>query len=418
MGNLPRNILHVDFDCFYASVEMQRHPEFRDKPMAVCGSQEERHGIVLTASYPAKHRGVKTGMAVWQAKQCCPDLVVVQPDMEEYIRISQLGRMIYEDYTDQIEPFGLDESWLDVTGSVGLLGSPMRLAQEISDRIKFELGITASIGVANDKITAKLGSDYKKPSAITRIESDNYQELVYPLPVEDLLYVGPATKQKLNALGIRTIGNLAQYPVEYLTPRLGKMGLILHSFANGLDTSPVKKAGQGTAVKSVGNSTTTPRDLVNDEDVHMMLFLLAESVASRMRDLASRCLVVELSVRDTGLVSFTRQRKLEMPTCSSAEITQVAFELFRANYRWDKPVRSLGIRGMELVDAAAGVQTSLLDNDTKREKWERIDAAMDHLRQRYGYMSIRRAVTCTDPLLGRINPKDGHIVHPVGYFGG
>jgi len=415
---MPKNILHVDFNCFYASVEMQRHPELRNKPIAVCGSQEERHGIVLTANYLAKPRGVKTGMAIWQAMQCCPDLVVVQPDMEEYIRISQLGRMIYEDYTDQIEPFGLDESWLDVTGSVGQHGSPMKLAQEISNRIKFELGITASIGVAHNKITAKLGSDYKKPDAITRIENDNYQEMVYPLPVEDLLYVGPATKRKLNDLGIMTIGDLAQFPVEYLTPKLGKMGMVIHSFANGMDISPVKKAGQSTAIKSVGNSATTPRDLVNNEDVRMMLFLLAESVASRMRDLASRCLVVELSVRDTGLLSFTCQRKLEVPTCSSAEIAKVAFELFQANYRWEKPVRSIGVRGSELVDADAGVQTSLLGDDIKREKWERIDAAMDHLRRRYGYMSVRRAVTCTDPLLSAINPKEGHTVHPVGYFGG
>ena len=415
---MPRNVLHIDFNCFYASVEMQRRPELRNKPVAVCGSQEERHGIVLTANYLAKPQGVRTGMAIWQAKQCCPNLVVVPPDMDEYIRISKLGREIYEDYTDQIEPFGLDESWLDVTGSVGLLGSPMKLAREISNRIKFELGITASIGVSNDKVTAKLGSDYRKPDAITRIEGDNYKDLVYPLPVEDLLYVGPATKQKLNALGIRTIGHLAEYPVEYLTPRLGKMGMVLHTFANGLDSSPVKWCGQGTAVKSVGNSATTPRDMVNDEDVRLMLFLLAESVASRMRDLASRCLVVELSVRDTGLVAFTRQRKLETPTCSSTEIAQVAFELFQENYSWDKPVRSVGVRGTELVEASAGVQTSLLDNDAKREKWERIDAAVDHLRRRYGYMSIRRAVVCADPLLGQINPKDGHTVHPVGYFGG
>lgn len=415
---MPRNILHVDFNCFYASVEMQRHPELRNKPVAVCGSQEERHGIVLTANYLAKPRGVKTGMAIWQAKQHCPNLVIVPPDMGEYIRISKLGRKIYEDYTNQIEPFGLDESWLDVTGSVGLLGSPMKLAREISNRIKFELGITASIGVANNKIAAKLGSDYRKPDAITRIEGDNYQEMVYPLPVEDLLYVGPATKQKLNGVGIRTIGDLARCPVEYLARRLGKMGTVLHTFANGLDTSPVRKSGQSAAVKSVGNSATTPRDLVNDEDVRLMLFLLAESVASRMRDLASRCLVVEMSVRDTGLLTFTRQRKLEVPTCSSAEIAQVAFELFRANYRWDKPVRSVGVRGSNLVEADAGVQTSLLDNDVRREKWERIDAVVDDLRRRYGYMSIRRAVTRTDPLLGRINPKDGHTVHPVGYFGG
>lgn len=418
MRKIPRNILHVDFNCFYASVEMQRHPELRYKPVAVCGDPEERHGIVLTANYFAKPRGVKTGMAIWQAKQCCPDLVVVPPDMGEYIRISKLGRIIYEDYTDQIEPFGLDESWLDVTGSVGLLGSPMKLAREISNRIKFELGITASIGVANNKITAKLGSDYRKPDAITRIESDNYQEMVFPLPVEDLLCVGPATKQKLNRVGIRTIGDLARYPVEYLPSKLGKMGPVLHDFANGLDTSPVRKSGQGAAVKSVGNSATTPRDLVNDEDVRLMLFLLAESVASRMRDLASRCLVVELSVRSTGLLSYTRRRKLEVPTCSSAEIAQVAFELFQASYHWDMPVRSVGVRGAELVEASAGIQTSLLDNDVKREKWERIDAAVDHLRRRYGYMSVRRGVVCCDPLLGRINPKDGHTVHPVGFFGG
>ena len=334
---MTRNIFHVDFNCFYAAVEMQRRPEIRDKPVAVCGSQEDRHGIVLTANYAAKPFGVRTGMAVWQAKQCCPDLVVLPPDMREYIRISKLARDIYEDYTDQIEPFGLDENWLDVTGSVGLFGSPMTMAREISDRIKFELG---------------------------------------------------------------------------------KMGTILHTFANGKDPSPVKRSDYAATVKSVGNSATTPRDLVCEEDIHLMLYLLAESVATRMRDLAARCLVVELYVRDTGLASLTRQRKLAVPTCSSAQIAQVAFELFRANYRWEKPVRSIGVRGAELVEADAGVQTSLLDDDAKREKWERIDAAMDHLRQRYGYMSIRRAVTCADPQLGRINPRDDHIIHPVGYFGG
>ena len=415
---MARNILHVDMNCFYAAVEMQRRPELRGKPVAVCGSQEERHGIVLAANYIAKPMGVKTGMAIWQAKQCCPDLVVLPPDMGEYIRISRLAREIYEDYTDQIEPFGLDENWLDVTGSVGLFGSPMVIAREISSRIKFELGITASIGVAGNKITAKLGSDYKKPDAITRIEADNYKEIAYPLPVRDLLYVGPATEQKLHSLGVYTIGQLAQCPVSCLTYKLGKMGAVLHMFANGKDPSPVKRADYAATVKSVGNSATTPRDLACDEDIRAMLYLLAESVATRMRELAARCMVVELYVRDTGLASFTRQRKLAVPTCSSAELAQVAFELFRANYHWGKPVRSIGIRGAELVEAEAGVQTSLLDDDTKREKWERIDAAMDHLRQRYGYMSIRRAVTCADPQLGKINPRDDHTVHPVGYFGG
>lgn len=415
---MARHILHVDQNCFYASVEMQRHPELRDLPLAVCGSQEERHGIVLTANYIAKPLGIKTGMAIWQARQRCPELVILPPDMDEYIRISRYAREIYEDYTDQVEPFGLDESWLDVTGSVGLFGDPMTIAREISSRIKAELGITASIGVANNKITAKLGSDYKKPDAITRIEADNYKELAYPLPVEDLLYVGPATSRKLRSIGISTIGRLAECPVDVLVRKLGKMGAILHTFANGQDTSPVQRSDHIPNIKSVGNSATTPRDLQSEEDVKLMLFLLAESVCARMRELASRCTVVEIYVRDTELNSICRQRKLCAPSCSSQKLTEVGLDLFRRNYRWDRPVRSIGIRGAGLVEAEGTVQLSLYAEDQRRDKWERIDAAVDHLRQQYGYMSVRRALMDSDPLLGHINVKDGHTVHPVGYFGG
>ena len=354
-----RHILHCDMNCFYASVEMQRHPELRDTPLAVCGSQEERHGIVLTANYIAKPYGVKTGMAIWQAKQRCPQLVTLPPDMDEYIRISRYAREIYEDYTDQVEPFGLDENWLDVTGSVGLYGSPMTIAREISSRIKSELGITASIGVANNKITAKLGSDYKKPDAITRIEQDNYKEIVYPLPVEDLLYVGPATSKKLRAIGIDTIGRLAECPEELLQRRLGKMGLVLSMFAKGRDVSPVQKTDHIPNVKSVGNSATTPRDLVSEGDVQLMLLLLAESVCSRMRELASRCTVVEIYVRDTELRSMLRQRKLPAPSCSSQELAEVGLELFRRNYHWERPIRSIGLRGAGLVEAVGTVQMSL-----------------------------------------------------------
>ena len=415
---MGRHILHVDQNCFYASVEMQRHPELRDKPLAVCGSQEERHGIVLAANYAAKPFGVRTGMAIWQAKQRCPQLVTLPPDMGEYIRFSRMAREIYEDYTDQIEPFGLDENWLDVTGSVGIFGSPMTIAREISDRMKFELGITCSIGVSDNKITAKLGSDYKKPDAITRIERDNYRQVVYPLPVEDLLYVGPATSRKLRGLGIGTIGRLAQAPPDTLTRKLGKMGMVLQTFALGLDPSPVRKSGHIPNIKSVGNSATTPRDMTCDSDVELMLLLLAESVASRMRELASRCTVVEVYVRDVELNSFCRQRKLETPTCSSDEIARTACELFRQNYRWVRPLRSIGVRGAGLVEATAGTQLSLYPEDRRRDKWERIDGAVDHLRQRYGYRSIQRARLLADPLLGAINPRDDHTVHPVGYFGG
>ena len=412
-----RHILHCDMNAFYASVEIQRHPELRGKPVAVCGSQEERHGIVLTANYIAKPRGVKTGMAIWQAKQVCPDLVTLPPDMAEYIRISRYAREIYEDYTDQVEPFGLDESWLDVTGSVGLYGSPVSIAQEISGRIKKELGITASIGVANNKVTAKLGSDYKKPDAITRIEADNYKEIVYPLPVEDLLYVGPATSRKLRAVGISTIGRLAECPAEFLERRLGKMGVILHMFANGRDVSPVQRTDHIPNIKSVGNSATTPRDLVSEADVQLMLLLLAESVCTRMRELASRCTVVEISVRDSELRTYCRQKKLPRPSCSSQELAEVGLSLFRRSYDWARPIRSIGIRGAGLVEAAEQ-QLSLYADDRRRDKWEQIDKAVDWLRERYGYMSIRRAMVCMDPLLGRINPYDDHTVHPVGYFGG
>ena len=415
---MARHILHVDQNCFYASVEMQRHPELRDKPLAVCGSQEERHGIVLTANYLAKPYGVKTGMAIWQARQKCPNLVILPPDMDEYIRFSRMAREIYEDYTDQIEPFGLDESWLDVTGSVGLFGDPMSIAREISGRIKFELGITASIGVSDNKITAKLGCDYKKPDAITRIVADNYKEIAYPLPVEDLLYVGPATSRKLRAIGIRTIGRLAECPVDVLVRRLGKMGAVLHTFANGRDVSPVQKSDHVPNIKSVGNSTTTPRDLETEADVKLMLYLLAESVCARMRELVSRCTVVEIYVRDTQLNSIVRQRKLQAPSCSSQELAETGLDIFRRNYRWDRPVRSIGLRGAGLVEAQGTVQLSLYTEDQKRDKWERIDTAVDHLRQRYGYMSVRRALMDSDPLLGHINVKDGHTVHPVGYFGG
>ena len=414
---MGRNILHIDANCFYAAVEMQRHPKLRNKPVAVGGRQDMRHGIILTANYIAKPYGVKTGMAIWQAKQLCPDLVVLPPDMEEYIRFSRMAREIYEDYTDQVEMYGLDEGWADITGSTGIYGSPMCIAETISQRIQFELGITVSIGVSFNKVFAKLGSDYKKPNAITRIEKDNYREIVFPLPVKDLFYVGPRTEEKLRTVGIHTIGQLAEAPVDFLMRRLGKMGGILHTFANGLDESPVLRSDHVSGIKSVGNSATTPRDLVCDEDVYLMLLLLAESVACRMRELLSRCTVVEVYVRDSELQSFCRQKKLKTPTSSSTEIAKVAFSLFQKNYHWEKPIRSIGVRGAGLVTADCCLQLSLFEEDIRRDKGEQLDAAVDQVRKRYGYMSVRRALTLSDPVLGVINPKDDHTVHPVGYFG-
>ena len=392
-----RQILHCDCNCFYASVEMQEQPGLRGKAIAVCGDPEARHGIVLTASYPAKRMGVKTGMAIWQAQQCCRDLVIVPPHYREYVRYSGFVREIFQDYTDQIEPFGLDESWLDVTGSCGLFGSGAAIARQISARVK--------------------RSDYRKPDAITRIEADNYRQIVYPLPVEDLLYVGPATRRKLNWYGVRTIGQLAALDPRRLGEWFGKMGYVLSAFARGTDQTPVAKQGWQAAVKSVGNSATTPRDLVCDEDAWLMLLILSESVATRLRELVLKCTVVEISLRDSELCSFTRQQKAESPTDTCLEIARAAFALFRRSYSWGRPLRSIGVRASGLVAAGEPVQLSLLRDETRRDKRERLDRAVDAVRERYGYGSVQRALVHTDPALGGIDPTS-HTIHPVGYFNG
>ena len=259
---MDRIVLHSDANCFYASVEMLYHPEFDGKPLAVGGDPEERHGIVLTANYIAKRKGVKTGMALWQAKQSCPDLIFVPPRMDLYLKFSGMLREIYSDYTNQIEPYGCDESWLDVTGSSSLKGDGRKIAEEISRRVKKELGITVSIGISWNKIFAKLGSDYKKPDGITEFNRQNYKDLIWKLRASDLLYVGRSTRRVLTKYGIRTIGELACADPDFLERQLGKMGLVLYSFANGWDDSQVAAEGYSAPIKSIGNSTTAPRDLV------------------------------------------------------------------------------------------------------------------------------------------------------------
>ena len=261
---MERVILHSDANCFYASVEMLYHPEYAGKPLAVGGDPEARHGIVLTANYIAKRSGVKTGMALWQAKQVCPDLIFVPPRMDLYLKFSFMLREIYSEYTNQIETYGCDEAWLDVTGSSSLKGNGRMIAEEISRRVKKELGITVSIGISWNKIFAKLGSDYKKPDAITQFHKENYQSIVWNLPAANLLYVGRSTRTMLNRYGIKTIGKIATSDPDFPERLFGKMGLVLYSFANGWDDSPVEPEGYAAPIKSIGNSTTTPRDLATN----------------------------------------------------------------------------------------------------------------------------------------------------------
>ncbi len=265
---MDRVIIHSDANCFYASVEMLYHPEFAGKPLAVGGDPEARHGIVLTANYIAKKHGVKTGMALWQARQACPDVIFVPPRMDLYLKFSSMLREIYGEYTDKIEPYGCDEAWLDVSDSSSLKGDGRKIANEISARVKKELGITVSEGISWNKIYAKLGSDYKKPDAITEFNRENYKSLIWKLPVSDLLYAGRSTNRTLSKYGIHTIGDLACTDPDFLMKQFGKMGLVIHSFANGWDESPVAPEGYSAPIKSIGNSMTTPRDLENDLDAY------------------------------------------------------------------------------------------------------------------------------------------------------
>ncbi len=413
---MERVILHSDANCFYASVEMLHRPEYRTKPMAVGGDPGARHGIVLTANYIAKRAGVKTGQALWEAKQACPDIIFVPPRMDLYLRFTQMMREMYQEYTDRIEPFGCDESWLDVTESCSLKGDGIKIANELNRRVREELGITVSVGVSFNKIFAKLGSDYKKPDAVTTMLRDEYRKKIWPLPATDLLYVGRRTGKKLLKLGITTIGGLAQTDERILEQHFGKIGLVLWTFANGLDTTPVRREDAHAVIKSIGNSLTTPRDLLNDEDVKMVLYLLSESVASRLRKHGFRARTVEVSVRDNGLFSFTRQHKISFSTCSASEIAEEAFRIFRANYTWQQPIRSIGVRGCDLVTEQYMEQLTLFTDAERREKEERAERAVDDLRRRFGYYSVQRGLMLKDGALSHVNAEEDHTVHPVGYL--
>lgn len=413
---MERIILHSDCNSFYASVECAINPALKGKAIAVSGNPEKRHGIILTKSEEAKKFGVKTGEPIWQAKQKCPHLITVPPNFKRYIEYSKRAKEIYYRYTDMVESFGLDEAWLDVTGSTGLFGDGIEIAKKISKQIKEELDITVSIGVSYNKIFAKLGSDYKKPDAITYIGKENYKEIVWKLPAEDLLYVGKATKIKLNKLGIFTIGQIANCPMSILRSNLGKWGEILHTFANGNDNSVVSLYNQHSSVKSISNSTTTPRDLNNTEDVKIVMSVLADSVARRLREQGLVCNVVGISVRDSKLCSFTRQKHLTASTDITCEILSKAMELIEDNYNFKVPIRSVGITAYDLVSKANGIQLSIFDDNSRRIRNEALDKATDSLKARYGDYIVMPALMLKDTLLSSFNPKAEHTVHPVGFF--
>lgn len=414
MPLMDRVILHIDMNNFYASVECLYNPELREVPMAVGGNPENRHGIVLAKNMKAKEYGVKTAEALWQARQKCPQIVFVKPHFDRYLKYSQAAKEIYSQYTDQVESFGLDECWLDVTGSTSLFGSGKEIAEEIRWRIKAELGLTVSIGVSFNKVFAKLGSDYKKPDAVTEFSRKNFKSSVWPISAGDMLYVGPSTLKNLEKYGIHTIGEIAQAPPERLQRLFGKSGGILWQFANGLDSSPVTCCDYKREIKSIGNSTTTPKDLENDEDVKLTLYVLSESVSERLRESGLSTTGIQLSIRDNQLHSYGHQCVLDFPVSDSDTIFKNAFRLYKEIYD-GKPIRSIGVRAIKLA-SDDGVQLSLYQEEIRSRRRSQLENTVDMLRARYGRDSLVRGLFFADRSLSRVNPREEHTIHPVGYF--
>lgn len=414
--NSMRVILHSDLNNFYASVECRRNPSIADKPVIVVGSKADRHGIVLAKNIEAKKAGVMTGDVYWQAKRKCgSELVEITADFPAYLNASRQVRKIYEDYTDKIEAYGIDECWLDVTSSLKIFGSGEQIAEQIRKRVKKEIGLTLSIGVSWNKIFAKLGSDMKKPDAVTVITPQNYKEKVWSLPVEDLLYVGKATKQKLNRMGIQTIGDLALTPEKTLTDKFGKWGNYLYIFANGKDESPVASVGEEENVKSIGNSLTLYRDLKDDEDVKMVIYLLADSVAARVRQSGlNKARTVSIDVKGADLSSYHKQGKTGRATDNVNEIGELAFKLFKELYPWTAAVRGVGV---SVSDFDFGnEQLNFLDRAQKDEKQQRLDKAIDELRKKYGNNVIQLAIVYKDPKIRDLDVKGEHVIHPYSFF--
>ena len=400
---MKRIILHSDLNCFYASVEMMLNPKLRNKAIAVCGSTESRHGIVLAKSELAKRSGVKTGMVNWEARQCCPGIIMVPPQYDEYLKYSKLTRAIYGRYTNQVESYGMDECWCDVSGSRTMFGDGMAIADEIRETVKAELGLTVSIGVSYNKIFAKLGSDMKKPDAITAISADDFKEKIWPLPASDLLYVGRATTKKFAGYGIHTIGDIANTSQDFLKRLLGVNGLALWSYANGLDTSRVMPGDYESPVKSIGHGITCNADLDSNEEVWKVMLELSQDIGHRLRLHSLTARGVQITIRDNDLYFKQYQAPIDSQTQSPMEIAGKARQLFEANYRWQNKVRAVTVRAINLIPADTPYQISIFEDAAQRERRERLDNAIEEIRGRFGKRAIYSAC-----LMGNLKmPSDG-----------
>ena len=387
-----RTILHCDLNSFFASVELLDYPQLRDRPVAVCGDPEARHGIILAKNEAAKAYGVQTAETVWQARKKCPELVLLPPHHQRYREYSRKVNAIYGRYTDLVEPFSIDESWLDVTGTLHLFGLDGKgLADRLRREVREELGLSISVGVSFNKIFAKLGSDYKKPDATTVIDRENYRAVAWPLPVTSLLFAGRTAAKLLAPYGVKTIGDLARMEEDTLTQLLGRQGARLSEYARGLEHSPVVPAGQRPPPKSVGNGMTFRQNLTGEEQVRTGLELLSDTVATRLRRAERKASYVQVTIRDANFKTITRQQALPLPTNLSRELAQAALELVRASWNFAVPIRMLTVTGQNLVpEWAATEQLDLFapERGPQRERLERLERTVDVIREKYGKDAI------------------------------
>ena len=391
-----RTILHCDCNSFYASVETVLDPALAEGPMAVCGDPESRHGIILAKNEAAKAFGVRTAETIWQARRKCPKLRLVPPHQEEYVRFSRRANRIYLEYTDLVEPFGIDESFLDITGSLHLFGSGPEVADALRRRMRSELGLTISVGVSFNKAFAKLGSDYRKPDATTVISPENYRDLVWPLPVGALLYAGPKAQRKLHLLGIDTIGALAAAEPNVLHGTLGKLGDTLGVYARGEDRESVRSFFEEHTAKSVGKGMTFAHNLTRQEEIRLQVMVLCDHVASQLRRMHLQCQTVQVLIRDPDFHNISRQMTMDVPTDSTRQLTEAALRLIAQHWKPGKPIRMITVTASSLAaPGAAGEQLSLFNDGSAalREKQRKLDRTVDALRSKYGRGAVRYGST-------------------------
>ena len=411
---MKRIILHCDLNCFFASVEMLYHPEFRNVPMAIAGDPENRHGIILAKNVLAKKMGVKTAEAIHEAKSKCHNLIIRTPNYEAYDRFSKEVRELYYQYTDKVEPFGMDECWLDITESVKYFGSVDEIVKQLLKRIKEEIGLTLSIGISYNKIYAKLGSDLAKEDSYYYV---NDLKDIKDLPASNLLNVGYHTYETLKLYKIYTIGDLANMSIKYLKNILGKMGETLYYFANGCDLSEVSLYNSNyEIIKSIGNSMTSVRDLYDIDDFKIILTILCDSVAARIREQGMYFKVVHLYVRNKKLECKSAQMTLKENSDLGKDIFETAVKLFKNNFDFTIPYRSIGVSVTKLSFKKEMSQTNLFIDDSYSLKQKNQELALEDIRKRFGYHSISSLRVLEDRELSHFDIKNEHTFFPVSYF--